>query len=252
MEPDIPRYSRHILLKMIGEEGQARIEKSRVFVAGLGALGSLIATLLARAGVGFLRIADLDSPELHNLHRQILYEEPDVARGVSKAQAAKERLLEANSGVEVEAVVTTIGQDNVGALVNGVDLVVDALDNMKARYFINDAIIDRGIPYIFGGAVECAGNVMTIIPGRTPCLRCLWPDPTAVDDHPRASSVGVLSSAATAVASIQVTEAIKILVGSLDNILPGLLVMDFWRNQFQLCEIKPDPTCKCNRSAKQE
>ncbi len=251
MQPAIPRYSRHVLLKMIGEEGQARIEKSRVFVAGLGALGSLIATLLARAGVGFLRIADLDSPELHNLHRQILYDEPDVARGVSKAQAAKERLLATNSSVEVEAVVATIGPDNVDRLVTGVDLVVDALDNMMARYFINDAIIDRGIPYVFGGAVECAGNVMTVIPGQTPCLRCLWPDPTAVDDHPRASSVGILSSAATAVASIQVTEAIKVLVGSWDAILPGLLVIDFWRNQFQLCEIKPDPGCRCNRSGQQ-
>jgi len=237
---------------MIGEEGQARLEKSRVFVAGLGALGSLIATLLARAGVGFLRIADLDSPELHNLHRQILYDEADVARGVSKAQAAKERLLAANSRVEIEAVVATIGPDNVEQLVNGVDLVVDALDNMKARYLINDAITDRGIPYVFGGAVECAGNVMTVIPGRTPCLRCLWPNPAEVEDHPRASTVGILSSSATAVASIQVTEAIKILVGSMDDILPGLLVMDFWRNQFQHCEIKPDPTCKCNRSAKQE
>ena len=175
-----------------------------------------------------------------------------MARGVSKAQAAKERLVAANSGIEVEAIAATIGPDNVGELVTGVDLVVDALDNMKARYFINDAIIDRGIPYVFGGAVECAGNVMTIIPGRTPCLRCLWPNPAAVEDHPRASTVGILSSAASAVASIQVTEAIKILVGSLDDILPGLLVMDFWRNQFQLCEIKPDPTCKCNRSAKRE
>jgi molybdopterin-synthase adenylyltransferase len=252
VEPAIPRYSRHVLLKMIGEEGQARIEKSRVFVAGLGALGSLIATLLARAGVGFLRIADLDSPELHNLHRQVLYDESDVARGISKAQAAKERLSAANSGIEIEAVAATIGPDNVDELVAGVDLVVDALDNMKARYFINDAIIDRGVPYVFGGAVECAGNVMTIIPGRTPCLRCLWPNSTAVEGHPRASEIGVLSSAATAVASIQVTEAIKILVGSPDNILPGLLVMDFWRNQFQLCEIKPDPTCKCNRSVKRE
>ena len=116
-----------------------------------------------------------------------------MARGVPKAQAA-ERLLSANSGIEVEAIAATIGPDNVEELVTGVDLVVDALDNMKARYFINDAIIDRGIPYVFGGAVESAGNVMTIIPGRTPCLRCLWPNPTAVEDHPRASDVGILFS----------------------------------------------------------
>ncbi|HTY23094.1 MAG TPA: HesA/MoeB/ThiF family protein [Desulfomonilaceae bacterium] len=249
MDHIIPRYSRHALLKMIGEEGQAKIEKSRVFIAGLGALGSLIAILLARAGVCFLRVVDPDSPELHNLHRQILYDESDLARGLSKAEIAKQRLVEANSAVEVEAIATAIGPDNVHELISGVDLVVDALDNMKARYFINDAIVRRGIPYVFGGAVEAAGNVMTIIPGRTPCLRCLWPDPAAVEDHPKASSVGILSSAATTVASIEVTETLKVLVGSLDNILPGLLVMDFWRNQFQIAKVKPDPSCMCNRSA---
>ncbi len=236
---------------MIGEEGQRKIEKSRVLVAGLGALGSVIATLLARAGVGFLRIVDLDSPELHNLHRQILYDEADVTLGVSKSQAAQKRLLAANSGIKIEAIAAAIESHNIEVLVDGVDLVVDALDNMKARYFINDAIIDRGIPYVFGGAVECAGNVMTIIPGRTPCLRCLWPDSSVVESHPRASQVGILSSAASAVASIEVTEAIKILVGKSDDILPGLLVMDFWRNQFQICEIKPDPGCKCNIPGKQ-
>lgn len=245
MESIIPRYSRHVLLSVIGEEGQKKIQNSRVFVAGLGALGSLIATLLARAGVGFLRIADLDAPELHNLHRQILYDEQDVKRGITKAQAAKERLLAANSQVEIEAVTAEIEPENVRDLVHDVDVVVDALDNMTARYLINDVILDLCTPYVFGGAVECCGNVMTIIPGKTACLRCLWPDPASVTDHPRASTVGVLSSAATAVASIEVTEALKVIVGDLGNILPGLLIMDVWRNQFHVAQIARDPACVC-------
>ncbi len=242
------RYNRHILLNVIGEEGQKKIERSRVFVAGLGALGSLISMLLARAGVGFLRIADLDVPELHNLHRQILYEEYDVIRGVTKAQAAKERLLAANSTIEVEAVAAAVAPDNVRALIRDVDVVVDALDNMTARYLINDGVLDQCTPYVFGGSVECVGNIMTIIPGRTACLRCLWPDPAAVADHPRASTVGVLSSAAMAVASIEVTETLKVIVGDMDNILPGLLIMDVWRNQFHLTPIARDPACICSGS----
>ncbi len=246
MEPQISRYSRHILLNVIGEEGQKKIERSRVFVAGLGALGSLVSTLLARAGVGFLRIADLDVPELHNLHRQILYEERDVVRGVTKAQAAQERLLAANSMIEVEAVPAAVEPDNVRELIRDVDVVVDALDNMTARYLINDSILDQCTPYVFGGSVECVGNVMTIIPGKTACLRCLWPDPAVVADHPRASTVGVLSSAAMAVASIEVTETLKVIVGDMDNILPGLLIMDVWRNHFHLTPIARDPACICS------
>jgi molybdopterin-synthase adenylyltransferase len=246
MEPQIPRYSRHQLLRVFGEEGQEKIQKSRVFVAGLGALGSLIAILLVRAGVGLVRVADQDCPELHNLHRQILYDEEDATRCVSKAQAAAHRLRAANSEVKVQAVDAAIGPDNVEELTNGVDLVVDALDNIRTRYLINDVILARGIPYIFGGAVETVGNVMTIIPGKTPCLRCLWPDPKAVDDHPRASAVGVLSSVATAVASFEVTEALKIMVGREEDVLSGLLVFDVWRNDFHIAPLEPDPGCICS------
>ena len=245
MEPPIPRYSRHMLLKVIGEDGQKKIENARVLVAGLGALGSMASMMLARAGVGFLRIVDHDSPELHNLHRQFLYDEADVDAGLSKAQAAALHLRAANSSVETDAVNELIGPENVEALCADVDIVVDALDNIRARYFINDVILARRIPYVFGGAVETIGNIMTIIPGKTPCLRCLWPDPEAVDGHPRASSVGVLSSAAATVASLEVTEALKILVGREKDILSGLLVLDVWRNCFHIAPISADPGCIC-------
>lgn len=247
MNTEISRYSRHELLRLIGPEGQKRIKRSRVFVAGLGALGSLVAILLARAGVGFLRIADQDYPELHNLQRQILYDETDIKRGISKAEAAKEHLGATNSEIEIEAATTIIGAETVGWLTEGVDLVVDGLDNIIPRYFINDSILARRIPYIFGGAIEASGNVMTIIPGKTPCLRCLWPDPDAVAGHPRASEVGVLSAAAMIVASIEVTEAIKILVGREDEALSGLLVMDIWNDAFHIAAVEPDPSCVCRK-----
>ncbi len=132
-------------------------------------------------------------------------------------------------------------------LTEGVDLVVDALDNIRTRYLINDVILNRGIPYVFGGAIQTVGNVMTIIPGRTPCLRCLWPDPGAVENHPRASAVGVLSAAATAVASFQVTEALKIMAGREQDILSGLLVFDVWRNDFHIAPLERDPGCICSK-----
>jgi molybdopterin-synthase adenylyltransferase len=245
MAEHLPRYSRHTLLRVIGEAGQEKIRSSRVFVAGVGALGSMISLLLARAGVGYLRIADQDCPELHNLHRQILYDESDVTSGRSKAEIAADRLRAGNSEITVEAISAAIGPDNVEELVRGVDLVVDALDNIATRYHVNDEAVRRRIPYVFGGAVETAGNVMVILPGRTPCLRCLWPDPDAVLNHARASEVGVLSSAASAVASIEVTEAIKILTGHEDQVLSGLLIMDFWRNLYHVAEIGRDPRCVC-------
>jgi adenylyltransferase/sulfurtransferase len=247
MAETISRYSRHELLRMIGPDGQERIKRSRVLVAGVGALGSLIAALLVRAGVGFLRIVDQDRPEIHNLHRQLLYEEADVKSGLSKVEAAAVRLRSANSEVAIEAVTAAVAEDTVEALTEGVGLVVDGLDNIRARYFMNDIVLLRRIPYVFGGAVEAAGNVMTIIPGRTACLRCLWPESESVQAHPTAASVGVLSAAATAVASMEVAEALKILAGREDETLSGLLVMDVWRGSFQVAQVSADPSCVCRR-----
>jgi molybdopterin-synthase adenylyltransferase len=245
MDAPIARYSRHTLLDVIGQAGQEKISGARVLVAGLGALGSTIAALLARAGVGFLRLVDYDSPEIHNLHRQLLYSEADVALGTSKAQAAVRGLRAANSEVEFEAVDAAITGDNVEKLVMDVHLVMDALDNTETRYLVNDATFAHSIPYVFGGAVQTVGNIMTIIPGKTPCLRCLWPDPLKVAGHARASTSGVLSSVASAVASMQVTEAVKILVGREEDLIKGLLVMDFWRAAFHVAPVKADPNCVC-------
>jgi len=247
MQDTPDRYSRHILLEVVGQTGQDKIQKARVLVAGLGALGSTICILLARAGVGFLRIVDKDAPELHNLHRQILYNEIDVSLGIPKAHAARINLLSVASNVEIDAINQEIAKTNIYHLLDGIDLVVDALDNSETRFIVNDAIVDLKIPYIFGGAVETVGNVMTIIPGRTPCLRCIWPDPSSIVGHAKAATVGVLSSVASLVASVQVTEAFKVIVGDIESAIPGILVVDVWKNQFHVVPVKPSPNCDCQK-----
>lgn len=246
MHSPIDRYSRHAMLRVIGDQGQARIAKARVLVVGLGALGSLIAMLLARAGVGHLRIVDGDVPELHNLHRQLLYGEGDVASGMSKAEAASMHLNAANSSIRIESFNEFVDARNVNRLLENIDVVVDALDNITTRYLVNDTAIRIGVPFVFGGAVETVGNVMSIVPGLTPCLRCLWPDSGAVENHPKASTVGVLSAAATAVASIEVAECIKILVGRNEDLIPGLLMLELWGNHYQIVPLQRDPDCICH------
>lgn len=239
------RYSRHALLRSIGEKGQKSIENSAVFVAGVGALGSLITMLLVRAGVGLVRISDKDFPEIHNLHRQLLYDEIDLLLGKSKGCIAKKKLELSNSRVRVELMDSAIDQGNVHERLKNMDVVVDALDNIETRYLINDTAMYMDIPYVFGGAVDTVGNIMTIIPGQSPCLRCLWPDPEAVREHDTAAEVGVLSSGATTVASMEVTECLKILSGHKDQVLKGLLIMDLWNNSFHITPVERNPNCPC-------
>ncbi len=240
------RYSRHELLKVVGQEGQLRIESARVLVAGQGALGSLISILLARAGVGFLRLIDRDFPETHNLHRQILYDDTDVVSGIPKALAAGKHLSRCAPFIEIDAIHAEITKDNIDAMVDDVHVVVDALDNAATRYIVNDCALSHRIPYVFGGVVETAGNVMTILPGKGPCLRCLWPVPSEVSQHQTASTVGVLSSVATLIASIQVTEAMKIIVGDTENLIPGIMTIDAWHNHWQVVPVSRDPECICS------
>ena len=243
---EFDRYSRHILLKMIGMAGHEKIRKARVLVTGIGALGSMISILLARAGVESLRLVDKDTPEMNNLHRQILYSESDVLMGLSKAEAARANLLKTVSNVAIDAVNVEIDKNSIYQLLDDVDIVVDALDNAETRFIVNDAILDRKIPYVFGGAVETMGNVMTIIPGKTACLRCLWPDSSCSLGHARASTVGVLSSVASLIASIEVTEAFKVLVGDLDSLIQGIMVLDVWKNDYHVVPIVPASGCICS------
>src|SRR5688500_10559282 len=168
------RYSRQILFPEIGKAGQEKLLNARVLLVGCGALGASHAEMLARAGVGHLRIVDRDFVEFTNLQRQTLYKESDAAERLPKAIAAKTRIAEINSDIEVEAIIADVNNSNIESLIEGVDLVLDGTDNFQIRYLLNDACVKHKITWIYGAAVSSYGTTMTIIPGATPCLRCIF------------------------------------------------------------------------------
>src|SRR5258707_5998024 len=170
----LDRYSRQIRFSGLGEAGQRKLMASRVTICGCGALGTVLANHLVRAGVGYVRIVDRDFIETHNLQRQILFDEDDVAANLPKAQAAARKLRKINSAVTIEPVVTDIDHTNIIDLVSDADLILDGTDNFETRYLINDAAVKLNKPWVFGGGVGSQGQSMTILPGETPCLRCVF------------------------------------------------------------------------------
>ena len=176
----LQRYVRQMRYHPIGEEGQRHLLDSRVLICGCGALGSVLANTLARAGVGYLRIVDRDFLEMNNLQRQVLYDERDVAAGLPKAIAAAAKLQQINSEITIRPLVTDVDYANLPSLLEGIDVVVDGTDNFETRFLLNDGAIRYGVPWVYGGCIGAEGQTMTIVPGRTPCLRCLmpyWPPP---------------------------------------------------------------------------
>ncbi|MFC2005028.1 ThiF family adenylyltransferase [Chloroflexota bacterium] len=227
----IDRYSRQILFSEIGEEGQKKLGNSSVVIIGSGALGSVIATSLVRAGVGRIRIVDRDFIEYHNLHRQVLFDEEDIKAELPKAIAAERHLKKINSSVEVEGVVADVNYANIEKLVTGADLILDALDNLETRLLINDVSLKHKITWVYGGAVSSSGMTMNIIPGETPCFRCFWTSPTAQGVALTCDTVGVIGPAPFIIGSLQSAEAMKILVGA-KEINRDLIVIDVWRGEF--------------------
>jgi molybdopterin-synthase adenylyltransferase len=225
------RYSRQQRFEGIGVKGQELLGQSTAVVLGCGALGTLSAGLLVRAGVGRVRIVDRDIIELHNLQRQHLFDEADVAAGLPKAIAAQRKLEAINSEVVVEGVVADIAPDNILELIGGADVVVDGLDNFEARLLVNDACLSAGIPWVYGGAVSAHGAVMVVRPGETACFACLVPEiPTG--SLPTCETVGVVAPAPTTVAALQVAEVLKLLSGAAENLSPDLVSIDLWQNSF--------------------
>lgn len=247
---DLSRYVRQIRYAPLGEVGQRRLTASRVLVCGCGALGSVLAGTLVRAGVGKVRIVDRDFLELNNLQRQILFDEDDVARQLPKAVAAAEKLRRINSQVEIEPVVADVGPDNIESLADGVDAIVDGTDNFETRFLVNDAAVKLGIPWVYGGCLGAEGQTMTILPGETPCLRCLIQECPPPGSTPTCDTAGILGPAVSVIASIQATEAIKILSGNRQAISRNLTVIELWDNQFRqvnvanLREQVDCPTCR--------
>jgi molybdopterin-synthase adenylyltransferase len=228
----LDRYARQIRFAPLGADGQRRLLASRVLVCGCGALGSVLANTLARAGVGRLRIVDRDFVETTNLQRQVLFDEDDVAANLPKAIAAANKLRRINSEIEIEPIVADVEHANILTLLEGVDCIVDGTDNFETRFLINDAAVKLGIPWVYGGSIGAGGQTMTILPGETPCLRCLITEAPPPGTTETCDTAGILGSIVNVVASIQATEAIKILSGHRESVQRSLMVIDLWENRF--------------------
>jgi adenylyltransferase/sulfurtransferase len=229
----LDRYARQWRYAPLGREGQERLARSRVLICGCGALGSVIANTLARAGVGHLRIVDRDFLELNNLQRQVLFDEQDVAQGLPKAIAAANKIQQINSEIEIEPMVVDIDHRNILNLADSMDIVLDGTDNFETRMLLNDAALRLSKPWIFGGCIGAEGQTMTIIPGETACLRCVLRQPPPPGETPTCDTAGILGSIVNVVASIQSIEAIKILSGHTEKIQQGLMVVDLWDNRIR-------------------
>ena len=238
------RYSRQTVFADIGKTGQAKLGGSSVLVIGCGALGTVSATCLARAGIGRLKIIDRDFIEYHNLQRQVLFDEDDVKNQIPKAIAAQRHLQAVNSSIQIEGIVADVNYRNVERLVAGADVIVDGLDNLESRYLINDVALKHRIPWIYGAAVSSSGMTLNIIPGRTPCIRCLFPIMPAPGQVATCDTAGVIGSAPFIVGALQAVEAIKVLLGS-DDINRALISIDVWTGAFDRLEISDSPSPDC-------
>ena len=248
---NLDRYSRQILFSGIGQEGQQRLAQSHAVIIGCGALGALHAEMLARAGVGRLRLIDRDFIEESNLQRQIMFEERDVAERLPKAVAAVARINRINSEIEAEAVVIDVNYTNVEELIEDADVLLDGTDNFEVRFLINDAAVKLRKPWVYGAAVGSYGVQMTIRPHKTPCLRCVFPEMPAPGTSPTCDTAGVILPIVATIAAHQVSEALKILTGQTEKLHGSLLQFDLWQNTFtrlKLSERASDcPTCQQHR-----
>lgn len=234
-EDDLERYDRQIMIDGFGEEGQKELKSTRALIAGAGGLGSPASIYLAVAGIGELRIVDDDVVELNNLNRQTLYREKDV--GKSKAEVAEEVLKSYNEDIEIEGIKEKITDDNIDRLAAGCDLIVDCMDNYPTRYVLNRASLEKEIPMFHAAVSGMRGQATTLIPGRTPCLKCIVPSP------PPSKKFPVLGATPGLLATIQVHEVIKYAVGIGDILENELLIVENG-SEFDKIEIKKNPDCE--------
>jgi adenylyltransferase/sulfurtransferase len=238
------RYSRQRVLEEIGPAGQEKLLQASVLIVGCGALGCLQAQLLARAGLGRICIVDRDVVEENNLQRQLLFDEEDAAAGLPKAEAAARKLRKVNSTIEISGLVKDVTPRNIGGLMDGNAVVLDGTDNLETRYLINDACVKSKKPWIYGGVIGTTGLTFSILPGRGPCLRCVFPNPPPPGSLPTCETAGVLSTAPATVASFQVTEAIKLVAGDHSS-KPLMHYFDLWRGFFTSVTLHRDEECPC-------
>jgi adenylyltransferase/sulfurtransferase len=238
------RYSRQILFPPIGKSGQEKLSNSRVLIVGCGALGCSHAETLTRAGIGFLRIVDRDFVEFSNLQRQTLFSETDSKEKLPKAIAAKVRLAEINSEIEIEPIVAEVNYSNIENLIKDCDLILDGTDNFQTRYLINDACVKLHKNWIYGAAVSSYGATMTIIPNETPCLRCIFEEMPGAGSSPTCDTAGVIQPIISTISAVQTTEALKILVGKTESLHKSLMQFDVWQNDWRKIKLgKPNADC---------
>jgi molybdopterin/thiamine biosynthesis adenylyltransferase len=235
-EVERKRYDRQILLREIGEDGQEKLKSARVFIAGAGGLGASVSLYLAAAGVGTIRIVDHDKVELSNLNRQVLHWDEDIGR--KKAASAVEKLRRLNQDLTIEAMGEMITEGNVSQLLAGFDLIVDAMDNLPTRYLLNKAAVDGNIPFFHGAVYGFEGRAMTIIPGKTACLRCVYRGVLPEEKFP------VIGVTPAVIGCIQATEVIKYIVGVGELLTNRLLTYDGLGIRFTEFRVKKDPTCE--------
>lgn len=249
MNQDKERYARQVVLPQIGEDGQDQLLRSSVTILGCGALGTNIADLLSRAGVGHLRIVDRDIVERSNLQRQVLFDENDAANRLPKAIAAARKIGGINSQIQVEAVVADINPDNVETFIRDADVVLDGTDNFETRFLINDACVKLDIPWVYGAVIATEGMVMAIIPGQTPCFRCLLTEMPPPGSTPTCDTAGVLGTAAALVAALEATEAMRLLTGHESFSKNRLWWIDIWTGTVEQVQVsKSDTACPtCDR-----
>ncbi len=245
-ESEHARYSRQVLFNGIGKEGQARIINSRVVQVGCGALGTVQASLLVRAGVGTLRIIDRDFVEESNLQRQILFDEEDVRAVLPKAVAAERKLHSANSVVRVEGLVEDVNASSIDRLLQGFDLILDASDNFDARFLVNDYAVKNRIPWIYGACVGSYGLTFPILPGESACLRCVFENAPPAGVSPSCDTAGIIGPIVSVIAGIQAAEALKILSGGRNHVSRKILSIDLWDNRREAIDLPPPhPDCPC-------
>jgi molybdopterin-synthase adenylyltransferase len=242
------RYARQLVLKEIGRDGQRRLAASHVAIIGIGALGSVSANLMTRAGVGHLTLIDRDYLEMNNLQRQVLYDEADLAANLPKAVVAKQKLSQINSEIKIDAEVADLNADTIDSLLEHVDLVVDGTDNLETRFLINDFCLKKKFPWIYGGAVRTEGMSYVILPGDGPCLRCLFGESPEPENIQTCDQVGILAPVAHMIASFQTIEAIKILSGQRPSVDRQLWKVDLWNREFKainLDHLRKNPCSGC-------
>jgi molybdopterin/thiamine biosynthesis adenylyltransferase len=233
---ELNRYGRQIMIPQIGEKGQEKLKRAKVFIGGAGGLGCPVSIYLAAAGVGHLRIVDHDTVDLTNLNRQVAHWTPDVGR--RKVDSAQEKLNKLNPNVSVENLSVTISEKNASELVSGFDLIVDAMDNLPTRYLLNKTAIQQGIPFVHGAVNGFEGRAMTVIPGKTACLRCLYRGLVPESKFP------VIGVTPAVIACIQATEVIKYLVGIGDLLANRLLAYDGLNLKFTEFKVQRNPQCE--------